>query len=152
MIPSTLFGPVDVLAREAVGDVLIVEFLLLGLAVVNMAARLTAHHSYVSAAREGEDDEAISRSLFLEVTTVLLVFGAFYYTTVALHAGIVFSMLVLGLFLSDFFEFEARLVEARTETDLERPKSAIVASMFVLAYIAYKSLFFLIRPLWESIV
>jgi len=54
--------------------------------------------------------------------------------------------------LTDFFEYESRLVEARQDLPLERPKGALVASTFVFLYIAYQSLFFVIQPLWELVV
>lgn len=151
MITASLFGPIDVLATEVIGGVAIVEFLLLALVVVNMALRATAYRGYVATARE-EGADAISRNLALEATNVLLVVLAFYYVTVKLHGGVVFTTLLLGLIIADFFEFEARLVEARTESELERPNGAIFASTLVFAYIAYQSLFFVVRPLWDLIV
>jgi hypothetical protein len=57
----------------------------------------------------------------------------------------VLSVLVLGLFLTDFFEFEARKVEARRDVPLDRPKGSIAAGMLVLAYAGYQALFFLIE-------
>lgn len=151
MIAPALLGPLDVLGMEVVAGVTIIEFVLLALVVVNLAARAFAHRTYVSTARE-EGVDAMTRSPFLEVTNVLIVLGGFYYITVHLHGGIVFTVLALGLFVTDFFEFEARLVEARTEIPLERPKGALVASSLVFLYIAYQSLFFIIRPLWEAVV
>lgn len=151
MIAPALLGPLDVLATEVVGGVTIIEFILLGLVVVNLAARAFAHQTYVRTARE-EGVDAMTRSPFLEVMNVLIVLGGFYYITVHLHGGIVFTVLALGLLVTDFFEFEARVVEARTEIPLERPKGALVASSLVFLYIAYQSLFFIIRPLWEAVV
>ena len=151
MIAPALLGPIDVLAEEVVSGVTIIEFLLLGLVIVNLAVRWVAHRGYVAAARDDGVD-ALSRSLLLDVTNVLLILGAFYYITVQVHGGVVFTFLVIGLLVADFFEFEARLVEARTEAPLERPKGALFASTLVFAYIAYQSLFFLIQPFWDAVV
>ena len=151
MIAPTLLGPLDVLGEELVAGVTMIEFVLLGLVVVNLGLRGYAHRNHVRGARENGPD-GIERLLPLDVTTVLIVLGGFYYMTIHLHGGVVFTVLALGLLITDFFEYEARLVEARTEKPLERPKAAIVASTFVFLYIAYQSLFFVIRPAWELIV
>ena len=151
MLSPALLGPIDVLGEEVVGGVALIEFVLLGLVVVNLLVRAFAHRSYVTAAREN-GAEAISRSIVLDLTNVLIVLGGFYYITIHVHGGVVFTTLAIGLLLTDFFEFESRLVEARQEIPLERPKAALVTSMFVFLYIAYQSLFFVIQPLWDSIV
>jgi hypothetical protein len=81
-----------------------------------------------------------------------LVLGAFYYTTVHHHAGMVLAMLALGVIITDFFEFEARKVEARSERTLERPKAALAASVLVLGYALFQSLFFIVEPIFSSII
>jgi len=144
MDPSSMFGPIDALTQTQV------EFLILGLVIVNMVTRILAHRTHVDQSREGT--EAIERYVPHEVVNVALILAAFYYTTVEHHGGMVLSMLVLGTFLTDFFEFEARKVEARREEPLDRPKAAVVGSLFVLSYIAYQSLFFVVEPLWNSVV
>ncbi len=151
MLSPALLGPIDVLGEEVIGGVAIIEFVLLGLVTVNLLVRALAHRNYVRTARE-EGAEAISRSVALDVTNVLIVLGGFYYITIHVHGGVVFTVLALGLMLTDFFEFESRLVEARQEMSLERPKASLFASTFVFLYIAYQSLFFVIRPLWELVV
>lgn len=151
MIASTLFGPIDVLAEEVVGGVTVIEFVLLAVVVANLAVRAMAYRDYVRVARE-DGAEAITRSTVLDAMNVVLLLGSFYYITVHLHGGIVFTTLVLGLVIADIFEFEARLVEARTDRPLERPNGALFASALVFAYIAYQSLFFLISPFWDAIV
>ena len=83
---------------------------------------------------------------------VLLVLASFYFLTLSHHSGIVLSVLVVGMVLADFFEFEARLVEARQDLPLEPPKGAMVASALVLLYAAYLALFFVIEPVWSRIV
>ncbi len=140
-----MFGPIDALSRSQV------EFILLGLVIVTMVTRLLAHRAHVSQARDG-GAEAMSRYLPHEIASAVLILGSFYYTTVARHGGIVLSMLVLGTFLTDFFEFESRKVEARKDGELERPKAAVIGSLFVLSYAAYQTLFYVIAPVWNSIV
>jgi len=96
--------------------------------------------------------DAVSRHPVRVGTNVLLLVGAFYYMTLHHHGGMVFSIIVLGLFLTDLFEFESRKVEARREIDIERPKGAIAASILALMYIGYQTLFFVIKPVWSSII
>ena len=145
MQPLALFGPVDAILQP------IIEYVLLVLVVANMATRFQAHRANVRAARE-EGPEAVSRSTVHELSSVLLVVGSFYLLTVQHHAGMVLSVLVLGLFITDFFEFEARRVEAQEERPLDSPKAAIGASVVVLLYAAYLSVFFLVEPLWNAVV
>ena len=146
-----LFGPVDaVLRQNLTEEVLLIEAVLLGLVVVNMAARAYAHRQHVSQAEEGDD--AISRHPFHVATNLLLVLGSFYFLTVQHHAGMVASAITVTLLLTDFFEFESRKVEARQDWDVERPWGSLAASGFALAYIAYQTLFFLVRPFWSAIV
>jgi hypothetical protein len=144
-VPLSLFGPIDAILHGRV------EYVLLVFAVANVAARAVAHRSTVRQAEQG-GAEAISRHPALVATNVLLVLSAFYYTTTHYHGGIVVSTLVLGMVLTDFFEFEARKVEARNEMPIERPKSAMVAGLFVLSYAAYISIFFIIKPYWTQVV
>lgn len=145
-MPSvSLFGPLDALLGNNV------VYLLFVLAVANVVTRALAHRRHVSQATNGGAD-AMSRFFPHVISNVLLVLASFYYLTLHHHGGIVTSILVLGLFLTDFFEFEARKVEAREDLPLERPSGAIVASLIVLLYAAYLSLFFVIAPIWFQIV
>ena len=145
MQPLALFGPVDVLLEP------IIEYVLLALVLVNMVTRYQAHRANVRDARE-EGADGVTRSTVHELSNVLLVLGSFYLLTVQHHAGMVLSALVLGLFITDFFEFEARKVQAIEERPLERPKAAMLASVVVFLYAGYLSVFFLIEPLWNNIV
>ena len=114
MDPSvTLFGPVDTYLAPVIG------YVMLGLVVLNMVARGIEYDRIVDRAEEGA--EAISRHPLRVATNFLLVVGAFYYLTVHRHAGMIVSPLVVTLFLTDFFEFEARKVEARQGLDVDRP-------------------------------
>jgi hypothetical protein len=140
-----LFGPVDTYLGPYI------EYVLLALLVVNIGARALEYERIKrGAASEGPD--GVARHPLRVGTNFLLLVGAFYYMTVHHHGGLVFSILVLGLFLTDLFEFESRKVEARREIDIERPKGAIAASFLALLYISFQTLFFIIRPVWSSII
>jgi hypothetical protein len=64
----------------------------------------------------------------------------------------VMSVIAVGLFLTDFFEFESRQVEARNDMTFERPKGAVAASLLALLYAGYQSLFVFVQPLWRLVV
>jgi UPF0716 family protein affecting phage T7 exclusion len=150
MAAVTLFGPIDTLLGAEIGDVLVIELLLLGLAVGNLLARQRAHQTHRQQATEGAD--AIERHPLHVATNVGLVVGSLYYLTVLPHPGMVLSVLVVGLIITDLFEFEARKVEARRDLALSKPKAAIGASLLVVSYVAYVSLFFIIKPLWNAVI
>lgn len=126
-------------------------YILLVLVLLNLVARAREYGQHRDQADEGGAD-ALTRNTVRLATNVLLVVGAAYYATVSYEAGIVLSVLVIGMVISDLFEFEARKVEARREIPIERPNGAIAASVLVLLYVAYNSLFFLVAPLWEVVV
>lgn len=148
----SIFGPLDQLlaVETGIGDVLVVEAILFVLVIANFATRHRAHSTHVSQADEGP--EAVSRYLPHEVSNVVVLLVSFYYMTVDYHPGMVMSVLVLGMFLADFFEFEARKVEARRDIAIERPKGALVASLLVFTYAAYQTLFFIIDGPFSAIV
>ncbi|MFB6083892.1 MAG: hypothetical protein ABEJ94_06585 [Halorientalis sp.] len=146
MEPSvTLFGPLDTIVGPHM------EFVLLALAIINIVTRAFTYRQHVKQAEEG-GAEAISRNPIHAASNVLFVLAAFYYATLHHHSGIVTSALVVGVFLADFFEFEARKVEARRGIDIERPKGAIGASLLALAYIAYLSVYFLVDGIVGSVI
>jgi hypothetical protein len=148
MQPLQFLVPLDPLvAAESV-----IPFVVFALVVANMVTRLLAHRTYVQQAEEGEDDEELARYTPHSVTTVLLVLASFAFLVVAPHGGMVMSVLVLAVFVADFFEFESRKVEARNELTMERPKAGITASVVALLYAGFQSLFFLIEPVWTAIV
>ncbi len=144
VLAASMFGPIDAVLSDQI------EHVLFALALVNLVARALAHRSTVAQAEDGV--EAMKRHPLLEGSNMLLVLGAFYYTTHHYHAGIVISTLVLGMVLTDFFEFEARKVEARQGFPIERPKGAMVASLLVVLYAGFLSVFFVIEPFWSQIV
>jgi hypothetical protein len=148
MQPLQFLVPLDPLvAAES-----IIPFVVLALVVANMVTRLLAHRTHVRQAEEGDDDELLSRYTPHTATTVLLVLASFAFLIVAPHGGMVMSVLVLGVFLADFFEFESRKVEARNEMTMERPKAALTASFVALLYAGFQSLFFLVEPIWTAII
>lgn len=144
-VPSvTLFGPLDtVLAPYA-------EYAVLVMVVLNFVSRRVAHAAHERQAEDGAD--ALSWHPFHAFTTWGVVLLSFYYLTLHHHAGMVMSVLALGTMLADFFEFEARKVEAREGLELEAPKGALVAATITFLYAAYISVFFLIKPYWVQVV
>lgn len=144
MVEPALFGPLDTILAP------VIEYVLLILVIVNLGTRHRAHQLHVKQARDGAD--AVRRHRGHEAVNVVLLLLSLYFITINYHSGIVLSVLVLGMIVTDFFEFESRKVEAREELALEQPKGAIVGSLIVFAYTAYVSLFYLIEPLWSAIV
>jgi hypothetical protein len=146
MEPLSLLGPVDTIFAD------IIEYVVFALVLVNMGTRWWAYRDYRKQARSDDHDEELSRNWVHEASNVALVLGSFYLLSLHHHAGIVLSTLVLGLFLTDFFEFEAKEVELRTDEELSSPKGAMTASFVVLLYAGYLSLFFVVEPFWNAIV
>ncbi|QZY00230.1 DUF7313 family protein [Halobaculum rubrum] len=150
MLPSPLEFLVPLGALESVAGVL--PYVILVVVLVNVVTRLLAQRSFERAAAEGDDDEALSRYLPHETVNVLLIVLSFAFMIVEPHGGMVLSVLVLGMVISDFFEYESRRVEARNDLEMDKPNSAIVASVLVIAYAGYQALFFVIEPIWNSII
>ncbi|MFB6173826.1 MAG: hypothetical protein ABEI39_04210 [Halobacteriales archaeon] len=145
MVEPALFGPLDTVLGP------VVEYAVFLLVLANLGTRFLAHRSHVRQAEAGGAD-AITRHPVHQASNLLLVLLSFYYMTVHYHSGMVLSVLVLGAVLADFFELEARKVEAREGRALDLPKGAITASVLVLAYAFYVSLFFVVKPVWTAIV
>ena len=129
-----------------------ITHIILALVLANMATRFLAHNRHVSQAEQTDDDGDISQYTPHVASTLLLVLTSFLYMIIHPHGGMVMSALVVGVFLTDFFEFEARKVEVRNDLSLERPKSAVVASLLLLLYAAFQSLFFLVKPYWQMVI
>jgi hypothetical protein len=131
-----LFGPVDgILGANITQEIVVIEAVILGLLLANMVARALAHRQHLSQAAQGA--EAITRNPLHVFTNVSLLVTSFYYATLHQHAGLVASVLIVGIVLTDFFEFESRKVEARRDIDIERPKAAISAAVLALLYVGY---------------
>ncbi len=144
MVEPALFGPLDTLLAP------VIEWVILVLVLANLVTRGIAHRTHVRQAKEGVD--AVSRYPPHQAVSVLLLLVSFYYATVDYNGGMVLSTLVLGMVITDFFEFESRKVEVRTDKDIERPKGSLAASLLVATYAGYQSLFFVIEPLWRAVV
>lgn len=143
MVEPAILGPIDVLLAP------VIEYVVLVLVLANLGTRYLAHGSHVRQAEEAED---VRRHRLHELSNVVLVVASFYYLSLHHHSGVVLATLVVGTVLTDFFEFEARQVEARQDLPIEQPTGAIIASAVVLLYAAYLSLFFVVEPVWSSIV
>lgn len=144
MVEPAILGPIDALLAP------VIEYVVLLLVLVNLLTRYLATRRHREQAEDGP--EAISRYTPHELSNVALVLVSFYFLTLNHHSGIVLSVLVVITVLTDFFEFEARLVEARQNLPIEAPKGAIAGSLVVAAYSAYLALFFVIEPVWNAIV
>ncbi len=142
MDPSTMLGPIDLLAP-------VIEYIILVLVVANMATRHREHQQHLDQADNGVDE--LTRYRPHVASNVALLLATFYFLTTDYHGGIVLGVLVIGMFISDFFEFEARQVELRNDRDLETPKASIVASGVVFLYAFYLSVFFVVEPAWRLI-
>jgi len=127
-----------------------IAHVVLALVVVNMFTRIRAHSVHESQVEDGADE--LSRHLPHTITTVALVLASFVFLIVEPHGGMVMSVIAVGLFLTDFFEFESRQVEARNDMTFERPKGAVAASLLALLYAGYQSLFVFVQPLWRLVV
>lgn len=142
MDPSTMLGPIDFLKP-------IIEYLVLILVVANMATRHREHQYLLDQVKD--DVEELTRYRPHVASNVALILATFYFLSTDYHGGVVLSILVIGMFISDFFEFEARQVQVRNDRDLEVPKASIIASGVVFLYAFYLSLFFVIEPAWRLI-
>jgi hypothetical protein len=140
MDPTSIFGPLDLLYPHA-------AYVLFALVLLNAVTRLLAHRRHV---RQYEDDgaEAVQRFAPHTASNVLLFLGAVYYTTVRFEAGTIVMVLVIGVIVTDFFEFESRKAEARTDRSLDVPKGALTAWAVAAIYISYKALRFIVDPIW----
>jgi len=128
-----IFGQLDLLHSY-------IEPVLLVLVLANMVTRYVAHNRHVAQYEDGGAD-AISRFIPHELTNVLLVVASFYYLTVNYHGGMILSMFVAGLFVTDLFEFESRKVEARRDLSLDRPKASLSLWGLSLLYLGFQMLF-----------
>ncbi|MFC6724774.1 hypothetical protein ACFQE1_10390 [Halobium palmae] len=146
MQPLQFFVPVGALA-EFERAVVVVAFVLV---LANMATRLLGYRKHRQKVEDGEED--LGWYVPHIVTSLLLVLASFAFMIVEPHGGMVLSVLVVGMVITDFFDFEARSVEARNGLSFERPKASVVASVVVLLYAAFQALFFLVKPLWNVII
>lgn len=146
MQPLQFLVPVGALAEFET----LIPIAALVLVLVNMATRLLGFRKHRSQVESG--DESLSWYAPHIASSLVLLLASFAFLIVEPHGGMVLSVLVLGMVMADFFEFEARNVEARNALSLELPKAGLVASAFVLLYAGYQALFFLIKPLWDAVI
>ncbi|WP_049985816.1 DUF7313 family protein [Halobellus rufus] len=149
MQPLQFLVPLDALAALEP----VIPFVIFGFVVLNILTRFLQHRRHLTQADSGDDDEAIDRWLPHTATTLGLVLASFVFLVIEPHGGMVMSILALSVFISDFFEYESRLVEARSKSKaLERPTAAIGASVVALLYAGYQSFFYLIEPVWNAVI
>ena len=134
---------------ETVGPVLPMAIFVLVL--VNMVTRLLGHRAHRQQLDDGGDDEALNRYTPHVFTTLGLVFLTFLSIVYRPVSGMILAVPVIGLLVTDFFEFESRLVEARNELPLERPKAGLAISVLVLVYAVYYAFRFLYGPYLDLI-
>lgn len=146
MTPLEFLVPLG--ALESVGGAL--PYIILVLVVGSFLTRHRAHQVHKRAANDGVD--AMNRYTPHTALSITLVLASFLYLIIHPHAGMVITVLVIGMVIADFFEFEARLVEARNDMALEAPKSAIAAAFLALLYTSYQALFWVIKGPWEMII
>src|SRR6056297_1580627 len=101
-----LFGPVDAVLEPIIG------YLILLLVVANMVTRRSSFRRSVEET-EAADADAVGPTWVHVAANLLLLLASFYYLTLHEHAGTVLSVLVLGLVVTDYFDFEALRVDAR---------------------------------------
>lgn len=128
-----------------------IPFIVLALAIANVITRFLAHRSHVSQADE-HGAEGIERHSLHTLTTFALVLTTFAYILVDIQVGVGLAVFAVTTFVADFFEFESRLVEARTDRPLEAPKAAIGASLFVVVYAGFITLVTLFGSFWGSVI
>jgi len=134
---------------ETVGPILPLAILVL--VIANMSTRLLANRVHKQQADEGTKDEALSRYGPHTFTTMGLVIMSLLFIIYRPTSGMILAVPVVGLLLTDFFEFESRMVEARNDMPIERPKAGLAISVIVLVYAAYYGLQFLYGPYLDLI-
>ncbi|MDZ5811969.1 hypothetical protein U4E84_11510 [Halorubrum sp. AD140] len=132
---------------SAVGPVLPYALLVMG--VANLATRHLAHRRHVEQGADGDSVEPYTPHAFTNIGLVLL---SFLFVLEAPVSGVILSVLVITMLIADLFELEARNVEARNDMPIEAPKSSIVASLLVMVFVGYYSLFFLVSGIWNQFV
>jgi hypothetical protein len=133
---------------ETVGPLLPIA--ILTLAVGNIITRLLSHRKHKQQVEDGE--EGLDRYAPHEFTTTGLVILGLLFTIHRPTSGMILMLPLIGLFITDFFEFESREVEARNDLEFERPKAGIAISLLVLVYAAYYGLPFLYQPVLDALL
>ena len=142
MDPLQFLVPLDWI--EAVGPIIPVAILVVVL--VNLGTRFMSYRAHARQAEAGDDDEAVARYLPHTITNIALLLLGFLFILYRPVSGMIMTIPIVGLFIVDFFELEARQVEARNDFAIELPKAAIFTSSIVLIYALYYGLRFLYGP------
>ncbi|MGM0604688.1 MAG: DUF7313 family protein [Halobacteriota archaeon] len=145
MDPLQFLVPLDWI--DEIGDV--IPLAIFAVVLVNMLTRYLRHRTHVTQAENG--DETLSRYLPHVVSNVALVLLVFLFMLYRPISGAIMAIPVVGVFVADVFEFEARNVEARNNMPIEWPKAGIAASSIVLIYAAYYGLRFLYAPFLDLV-
>lgn len=133
---------------ETVGPILPIA--ILTLTAANIVTRLLSYRSYKQQAADGAEElDRHGPHLFTSTGLVVLTLLFILYRPTS---GMIMMVPVFGLFITDFFEFESREVEARNDMEIERPKAGIAISAVVLLYAAYYGFQFLYQPYVELIL
>jgi hypothetical protein len=135
---------------ETIGPMLPIA--ILTLAVGNIITRLLSHRTHKQQLEAGDDDAALSRYPPHVFTTNGLVILGLVFTLYRPTSGMILMIPVIGVFITDFFEYESREVEARNDLEFERPKAGIAVSLLVLVYAAYYGLPFLYEPVLDALL
>jgi hypothetical protein len=131
----------------------ILPLAILVLLVVNLVTRYIQHQNHRVQATLADDDVAMRRFAPHSFTTVGTVVLSLLYLITTPHGGMIMTALVLAVLFTDLFEYEARLVEARSKSlEISAPTSALGATVVAILYAGYQALFFLLEPLWSAIV
>ena len=135
---------------ETVGPMLPIA--ILTLAVGNIVTRLLSHRTHKQQVEQTGDDDGLNRYPPHVFTTTGLVILGLLFTVYRPTSGMILMLPVIGVFITDFFEYESRAVEARNDMTFERPKAGIAISLLVFVYAAYYSLPFLYEPLLDALL
>jgi hypothetical protein len=124
-------------------------YAILVMAVANLATRHIEHRHHVEQGSDGDSVEPYTPHAFTNIGLLLL---AFLFTLDAPVSGVILSTIVITMLIADLFELEARNVEARNDMPIEAPKSSIAASVVMMVFVAYYSLFFLVSGIWNQFI
>ena len=134
---------------ESVGP--IIPLAILALAVANMGTRLLSHRKHRQQAVDSDADSLDRYTPHVFTTTGLVILGMLF-TLYKPISGMIMMIPVIGLFITDFFEYESREVEARNDMEFERPKAALGVSVLLLIYAGYYGLSFIYEPYLDMIL
>ncbi|MFC7042037.1 DUF7313 family protein [Halonotius sp. GCM10025705] len=134
---------------ETVGPMLPIA--ILTLAVGNIVTRLMSHRTQKQQVEQTGDDGLSRYPPHVFTTTGLVILGLLF-TVYRPTSGMILMLPVIGVFITDFFEYESRAVEARNDMTFERPKAGFAISLLVLVYAAYYALPFLYQPVLDALL